>query len=131
MGLIVVKLPSQAELKITPAPFAEAKALYQAILAEAKGTRIDFTTDIDMNFMKDLACLAFSSKSIEDAVMVCMKRALYNGKNINQDTFEPEEAREDYIPAMVEIAKVNIAPFMKSLYAQLRALPALIQSSQA
>jgi hypothetical protein len=125
--LTTVKLPSGAELKISSAPFADAKALYQAVLAEAKSIRVEFATEVDMNLLKDIACLALSSKTIEDAVNVCMKRALYNGKNVSQDTFEPEEAREDYIPAVIEVTRVNITPFMKSLYAQLRALPALIQ----
>lgn len=107
-------LPSGAVLKIQPAPFAEAKALYQAILEEVKHVQISATSDMTSVF-KDLACIGFSSRKIEQALDQCFKRCLYNNLKIDKDTFEPVEAREDYIVVCVAVTKENITPFGKSL----------------
>lgn len=114
-----VTLPSGAKLKITLAPFADAKALYQAMLEEAKSLQLDPEADIGHpNLIKDLFCTALSSKKIEACLVKCMERATYNDLKINNDTFEPESARDDYFTVCFEIAKENVAPFTKSLYAR-------------
>lgn len=116
-----IDLPSGALLKITPASFSEAKALYQAVLEEIKGIEISSKEDLTSVF-KNFACIAFSSKKIEQCLEVCFKRCLYNcGKGdfkIDKDTFEPIENRVDYMSVCVEVAKENLMPFMKSLYAE-------------
>lgn len=112
-----VDLPSGAVLEITLAPFADAKALYQAVLDELKGLKFNPEDEIDVNFIKDLFCSGFSSKKVEAALDLCFKRVLYNGQKIDKDTFEPEEARQDYLMACIEVAKANILPFVKSLFA--------------
>jgi len=122
-------LPSGAVLKIQPAPFRDARALYQAILEEARALKIDAETEIDVNLMKDLMCTAFSSKKIEAALDVCFKRALYNDGRISDDTWEPEAARGDYMPACIEVAKENILPFTKSLYSQFESVLPKIKGS--
>lgn len=126
-----VKLPSGAKLTIQVAPFKESRALYQAILEEFKGVKLDSKAEIDTNMWKDLFCIGLSSKKIESALSDCMKRVLYNGVRVDEDTWEPVEARDDYMTACFEVAKDNVAPFTKSLYAQyahllekLRAVPA-------
>jgi len=129
--MIEKKLPSGSTLKFSLAPFADAKALYQACLEEMRGLTVDPREEIDVNLFKDLFCVALSSKKIEAAVWDCLKRATYNnGKGdlkISSDTFEPLEARQDYIPACFEVAKENIAPFAKSLYAEFSPLWEKIQ----
>lgn len=113
-----LKLPSGALLKIQVAPFADAKALYQAILEESKGLHVSASSDLTSVF-KDFACIGFSSKKIEACLEQCFKRCTYDsGKGalkIDKDTFEPLEAREDYIIVCVAVAKENILPFGKSL----------------
>lgn len=121
------KLPSGAVLKITPAPFAEAKALYQACLEELRGLHVDPHEELDVNLFKNLFCVGLASKKIEAALVPCMKRALYNDLKIDEQTFEPIEARQDYVVTCFEIAKENIAPFAKSLYAEFSPLLAKIQ----
>jgi len=116
--LKTVKLPSGAVLKITPSPFADAKALYQAILEEARGLKLDPLSEIDVNLWKDLVCVGFSSKKIEAALAKCMERATYNDLKMDKDTFEPVAARDDYLTVCLEVTKENVMPFMKSLYAQ-------------
>ena len=68
METVSVTLPSGAELKITPAPFVEAKALYQAFLAEMKSLKLDHKAEVDVNFWKDIFCTALASKQIEQAI---------------------------------------------------------------
>jgi hypothetical protein len=109
------ELPSGAELLINIAPFADAKALYQALFEELKGVKLDAEMDIGPDLIKDLFCIGFSSKKVESALAACMKRSAYNGLKITDETWEPTEAREDYWQACIEVARANIAPFAKSL----------------
>lgn len=113
-----VKLVSGNKLEITMAPFAEARALYQSILSEMKGLSLDPKAEVDVNLFKDMFCTLLASKPIEAALFECMKRSTYNGMKISLDTFEPVEAREDYLDVCIEVAKENIAPFAKRLYAE-------------
>lgn len=115
---VSVTLPSGKKLDITLGAFAESKALYQAFLEESKSVRIEKTDELDVNMLKDLFCMGLSSKKIEAALEACLKRCAYNGHKITDATFEDVAAREDYLPICLEVARVNIEPFMKSLFAQ-------------
>lgn len=126
--MIEKDLPSGSKLKITVAPFAEARALYQAVLEELSGLRVDPHEEMDVNLFKNMFCVGLSSKKIENALNVCMKRVLIDDKKIDENTFEPLEKRQDYIPACFEVAKENIAPFAKSLYAEFSPLLEKIKS---
>jgi hypothetical protein len=125
-----IKLPSGAELTISKTPFAVSKSLYQAILEEAKTSKIDAATEIDINLYKDLICTAFTSNKIEMCLWGCMKRALYNGEKITESTFEPDEARQDYYPVCIEVAKHNITPFLRGLSHALNPLLAKVKNFQ-
>lgn len=107
-------LPSGAVLKITLAPFADGKDLQVALLQELSGISIDMTADVRA-FYKDLFCVSFSSPKVEKALNKCLERATYNSKRIDAQTFEPIEAREDYMVVLWEVALHNILPFMKNL----------------
>lgn len=113
-----IELPSGAKLKIGLAPFAASKELYQVILDEAKSLKIEASTEIDVSLFKDAFCAALSSKRIENAVLECAKKCVYNDLKIDGNTFEPVEARQDYIPMLIEVAKENLLPFTKSLSAK-------------
>ena len=110
-----VKLPSGAILKIGLAPFRDGRELYQAVLNEAKGIDIDANQEIDSNFFKNIACYLFASKDIEDKLSKCFEKCLYDGQRITEETFEPEDARQDYFEVMILVAKENILPFGKAL----------------
>lgn len=116
-----VVLPSGAVLKITVAPFADSKRLCQAVLRQASAIQLADKLDIAY-FLKDVFCLSFSSPEIEAALWECFKRCTYNSGDadakISSDTFEDVKARDDYMVVCIEVAKDNIFPFMKSLYAQ-------------
>ena len=129
-----LKLPSGATLKINVAPFNESKALYQAVLEEVKLVNVSSDTDM-MSLFKNLACAGFASKKIESCLWECFKRCTYDSGNgdmkIDKDTFEPIEARGDYMSACIAIAKENIFPFVKSLYAEYDQFLAMTVKGQA
>lgn len=129
-----VKLPSGAVLKVAPAPFADSKSLYQAILREAKGLVISTKMEVS-SIYKDLFCMGFSSEEIEQRLWVCMKRCTYNsGKGdfkIDDQTFEPVASRDDYMTVCMEVAKENCLPFVKSLYAEYQRLLAMSEENPA
>lgn len=124
-----ITLPSGAKLKITLSPFAVSKALYLAALEEIQLVKLDANAEIESIF-KDLFCLGFSSKKIEAKLADCMKRVTYNDQHITEDTFEPENARQDYMAVQFEVALANILPFTKDLTAQLRRFVASVKTSQ-
>ena len=123
-------LPSGSTLKITLAPFAQSKALYQAVLEELKALHLDPNAEVDVNLFKDIFCAGFASKKVEIALEECMKRVLYNGTKILPDTFEPVAAREDYLPVCLEVARANVAPFLKHLSSVLPGILGTLVSSQ-
>ncbi len=116
-----VQLPSGAVLKITEAPFLDAKALYQAVLAEFKGVPV--ANETEKAWVKELICIGFSSLAIERCLWKCLDRCTYHPAGVDAPekiapaTFDPVERREDWIKVCMEVAQDNIAPFMKSLYA--------------
>lgn len=125
----VVKLPSGAELKLTMAPFAVSKALYQAILNEGISVKIHSKENVE-NVIKDIFCTVLSSKDIEDKIHACLERCLYNGLKITDETFEPESARTDYLNVLFEVASENVMPFMKDLYAKYSPLLEKLKEAQ-
>lgn len=129
-----VVLPSGALLKITPSPFAVAKALYQALLEELRQVNVSVSTDM-ASVWKDLFCIGFSSRKVENCLLECFKRCTYNGGagdlKIDGETFEPVERRQDYLSVCVEVAKENVGPFAKSLYAEYQRALAMIPNVQA
>lgn len=129
-----IKLPSGAVLKITPSPFQTAKALYQAVLKEGRSVEITAKTDMAALY-KDLFCTGFSSPEIEKWIWECFKRCTYNSGNgdlkIDADTFEPIKARDDYMSVCMEVAKENVGPFMKSLYAEYQRFMSMIHEDPA
>lgn len=118
-----VTLPSGALLRIGESPFEDSKDLYQAILDEAKMVKIDVgSVHVMSNVYKDLFCYGFSSKRVEACLWKLFERCLYEGHGktgkIDKDTFQPKPTRADYIAVCVEVAKENIDPFLKGLFAE-------------
>lgn len=127
----MIELPSGAKLDVKLAPFSDSKALLQAFLEEIKAVKMAADTQLDVNLFKDLFCAGFSSPKVEAALTVCMNRCLYNGLRIDRETFESAEARQDYMLACFEVAKENVAPFTKGLYAKYSTLLASLKDLPA
>ena len=130
-----VDLPSGAKLQINVSPFATSKALYQAILSELSNISFSSTLEVG-SLLKNIFCIGFSSQKIESCLLECFKKCLYKQHGtadflrIDNQTFEPEETRSDYLKVCVEVARDNINPFMKSLYAEYLEASKTIGSSQ-
>lgn len=124
MALREIQLPSGNVLQVDAAPFKDARRLYQAIGGEF--LRVDLLDKDDWtNTVKNVLCAGASSLAIEKALEPCLKRCVYNGNKITEETFEPVEAREDYFDICVEVTKENVSPFTKSLFAQFKLLVGL------
>lgn len=118
MADVEVKLPSGAELKVTLSEFDVADDLLKAYASAIKGMRISADDELDFNLFKDIITTGISDKDIQKHLWKCAERASYNGVRIDRNTFQPAEARQDYLPAMFEIGKANLYPFLKGLFAK-------------
>lgn len=124
-----IKLESGATLKISVAPFLDAKALFDSCMEELKS--VDVSSERDMaSVIKDIACVALSSKKIEKAIMKCAERATYNGLRISFETFEDVSARRDYLEVIQKIAEKNLEPFTSALAARLSDLMGRLSAFQ-
>ena len=68
-----------------------------------------------LNTIKNVATRLIASDAVEAILWECFKVVTYNDARITRDTFEPEEARQDYLPLLKEVLEYNLAPFFKSL----------------
>lgn len=123
-----VKLANGKELFISLAPFADARALYQAMLEECKGIKVEMKTEIDMNFFKDIGFTLLASKKVESALFLCMARCTIDKLKVTEDSFEDPDMRSVYLEVCFEVAKANIDPFTKNLYAKFGAIFAEIKT---
>lgn len=128
-GVEEFTMPTGAKLKVAPAPFADAKALKSAILAELGA--IAFTGKDVADVLKNAFCTGFSSPLVDRAMWKCFERCTYDGHKITMDTFEPVQARDDYILCCMRMVEANIRPFLKSLYAEFKHTSTKIEGFQA
>jgi hypothetical protein len=124
-----VTLPSGAELNIeTLPPFADSEALFKAVMKDIL-LIIPPEQQIGPSVVKEFICRGLISDDIRRALWKCMDRVTYNGLKIDKDTFEPEEARQDYLEVCWQVAERNVSPFLKGLYARL-SMPLSAQAPQ-
>lgn len=121
-----VTLKSGRVLKVSPAPFSDAKSLYQSIAGEIRG--VDLRVGI-LGVYKDMLCSIISSKPVEESLWKCMGRCIYDGVKITPDVFEDNEKRGDYYEIVSEVVKENTDPFVKSLFAQFPTLKGIVEES--
>ena len=127
--MIKHKLPSGAELGITPLPVEEAWAVTQAVLKEIgqakldlKGMDLEKILASDVMAAKDAVCALLASDIVLEATKKCFSRCTYNSVKIaDGKVFEPVEARRDFLFAAFYGLKENIYPFFGSLISFLQA----------
>lgn len=124
MKTIPLKLQSGRELKITLGSFGEGEDLWIALNKEFRSVNFGSHVELDTNLVKEIFCMANSSREINACLKPLLKRCLYNNDPIDDQTFEDIEAREDYLEICEMVAKENILPFAKGL---LRKYGAVIQ----
>lgn len=126
----IVKLSSGAELDITLASFDEGEILMQACLKEIDSIPITSKED-HISIFKSIFARAILSKEIKNALKPCLERSTYNKvKLINNDVFEDEKARADYLPVLKEVLEYNLTPFFVNLISPLKDLQDRLKAFQ-
>lgn len=113
------------ELRITPSSWSNAmelqKALGRAIKTENLPFELGDFRKIDDAIEKLLPTLVkgllavVTSDEVEVALFKCAEKALLGTAKINRDFFEDVENRPHYFSIMLEVIKVNVGPFFKTL----------------
>ncbi len=123
---------NKTKLQVTPSSFRDALQLEKAIASAISSSSLKISFDsLDT---KNLANAEISDDtlgeviktmltvvvddSVEKTLFDCAKKANYDKVKIDEDFFEDVENRELYFPIMIEIVKVNVGPFVKSLFSQ-------------
>ena len=125
----VLDLKSGARVEMEIAPLAESAALRRAMAAEI--VKADITIDMKkldlkaiaetdlagdvFNSIKNVMLLLIASETVERQLFICMRRCRYNDVKITAETFEPKEARGDFLPIALEVIKMNVLPFFAGL----------------
>lgn len=113
-----VDLPSGSKLRIYNIPIDPATELVEAFAAELKMLKLDTSMTVT-DLFKDALCSAISSPQIKQRIFKCMSFCTYDSGNgefkIDKSTFEPLNARKDYLFVMFEVGKETIGPFTNDL----------------
>lgn len=127
----IIKLSSGAELDITMADFDSGEILLEAVLEEVQGINITSKED-HINVFKNIFARAILSKKIKAALKPCLERTTYNSiKLINNDIFQDEKTRCDYLPVLKEVLEYNLTPFFANLISPLKDLESRIRALQS
>lgn len=127
-----VALPSGASLELKDPPFESSMKLLTVVANEAKllttGLKVDINfasdpqalarllaQDLPIDLIKNAVCQLVASESVRAAMLECMGRCLYNGQSATLASFEPRNARQDYLLAAWEVMKFNLLPFFAGL----------------
>jgi len=108
-----IKVQSGAEVSISAGSWSETMALNRAI-----NQHLSEGLTSEVNPMQ-LALKVESSPDVYSAIFACLARCTYNGKSINETTFEDVAAREDYLDIVQACIECNLAPFKKKHPSQL------------
>ena len=117
-----ITLKSGSTLEVGIASFSAGHRLMKTVAKELSLVSFDLNlsnfselSGQDINVLKNAIFQLLQSDALEAALMECAKRSLYNGQRITPQTFEPEDARQDYLPVAWEVMKANLSPFFKGL----------------
>lgn len=121
-----ITLKSGNTLEIQEAAFIDAWNLTQALAKQLgdslPGLKLDsldpeavLQQDIDVGKLMGIIAQLISSKEVFALIWPCFKPCLYNSQLVTQEVFQDPKTRPDFLPAVVEIVKLNVLPFIKGL----------------
>lgn len=122
-----IALSNGVTLSVAPAPYKDASRLKNKVVNQLMSEGFDLkdlnSKDImKTNISKDLifdvikrVALLESSEEVEELVIKCAERCLYNKEKITLDTFEDSEVWPVVIEIKIEVIKANVLPFFLSL----------------
>jgi len=131
----IIVLESGARLEVQMASFVNAHRLLKAFAVEVEKVKLNIgvtqnTGDImklknltpeTYDMLKNFVARMIASEELGKAIDGCMSVVLYNDKPVSRETFEKEEARQDFLPVMREVLMVNLLPFGAGLGSMLKA----------
>ena len=138
----VHELKSGHKLTVNVATLEEAQNLVNVFAATLATVRLEITQEFiksmllgnkeqamqamqgqDANFFWNLGLRLLAGRELQDAVFVCAKHCMLNPRgadeSIVRSTFEPEVARRDFFPVLLEVMKANLIPFFEDLLSAL------------
>ena len=125
-----IPLPSGANLKITPAPFKDSRALLQVVMRKVQEINVPDGA-AKLTILRKILASSLSSPEVDTCIWVCFKRCLVNDgvsdAVITEQYFE--DHREDYMLACIEVELVNILPFLNGLSSELKTQDAVKEST--
>lgn len=117
-----VTLKSGRKLQLQIATFTVSMRLFKTIANELKvvdikidGLSMEKIKTTDVMVLKNAVLQLLGSDTLETAIRECMKCCLYDNQKIGPATFEPQDARRDYLECAWEVIKFNLSPFFGSL----------------
>lgn len=123
-----VRLPSGAELAVTPLDWEDswgvcqdALGVIEALNVDVKGMSLQDISAQDVLNFKGPICKILSSQVMLAASKRCFAKCTYNGVKIDAVTFSKPENRGDFLHACFYALKENCAPFFASLLSGLKA----------
>ena len=120
-------LKSGIVLRLQVATFKQSMRLLKVVVNEIKAVdlgivvngQIDLkklqSMDLPVDAIKNVVCQMIGSDAVDKALSECMGVCLYDGEKITAETFESENARQDYLPVAWEVMQVNLLPFFSGL----------------
>ena len=146
-------LPSGAKLYISVASFAQIKALHDAVCTELRGKGVGSldivsiqktmagSSDQGLNVLADKFMGLAASKDVEMTVFSCAEKAVYRPdgtesssvgvtRGLFDDPRTRDQARKDYYGIMINVAQVNLRPFIEALSSMFAARVDLSADSQ-
>lgn len=140
-----ITLDSGAKLEVQMASFANAHRLLKAFAHEAEQVKLNIgvtqvtagellkmknLTPDTYDMLKNFIARMIGSEELEAALWPCMQVVLYNSKPVSRETFEKEDARQDFLPVMREVLMANLIPFGAGLGSLLKAAEPVNTASQ-
>lgn len=124
-----ITLPSGSCLEITLMPWERAWEISQTVTKELELLKIEISDlevfkrdfeDPDFNpleliNLKNPICSLISNKVFISAAKACFEKCTIDNLRINNDTFEKEDKRCDFIPAVYHVLMQNLTPFFSNL----------------
>ena len=130
-------------LNITMASFEEAMELQDSIVCALKGNNIDIKSSalegesLDLDKIEaggfiDAALNVIGDKRVRAALFACSSRAIYGEEKnkLTKEFFEDPKNRPLYYPIMIEVLKVNLAPFIEALTSSFGGIAQLLGTLQ-
>lgn len=125
--MVEITTSTGAKVIINSAPFRDAMTLKNAIQATIKVGELDLSKiksfkELDIAPFLESILAIDSDLNVYNALMKCLVRCTYNSEKITENTFETDNARQDYYEIVLECMKVNLHPFLKGLIFKLQNL---------